>query len=770
VNESEEFHAPGRFRVVASVVDGEGSLGGEDCYIRRIQIENVREVGGTVHGIRLEEIEVGQLHQFRAYGVEEDVFYRATGLIGTMRDGDLIFAPYVVLPEPIRRPELGPTLNEATQSGLLSESLTQILRERGLEQLFQFQEDSMRILGSAIAEEVGGDYLLTSGTGGGKTEAFLFPLLQALHEDRRYVGVQGIFAYPTKALEADQARRFFSYLDQFNSSRQHPISLGVLDGDTPFNDENLEQDEQSGRLRSPFVTCPRCAGRVAFARLASGDAIDEPTCGECGTAFPWLRLTRRDISARWPHLLLTVPDMLHRQVSGPFAWMNHSMFGREVHFCVRCGVYRPSTHRTLSGGQSCSSCGTDLDPAVSVAPQLIVFDEAHLLKGLFGSQVALLISRLKAMCSAYGHDPVFLGASATIGNDDEFGRQLFGGNVDIIRSEEEWLTERDPTRFHLFMLPVQVTVLNAIGHVLTGVLIADHQESEDNRVLVFSDAKRTVYQLEASLPEFYATIPAELGSPPVTRSHTADLGADERRQVESDFDAGRIKVLLATQTLEVGVDFQNLQLEIQTGATYSYNDYIQRVGRAGRRGVEALVICVLRPQVPLDYYYFEHCRELVQFTPETLDAVPLRSDNPFLIERHAMAAIQDALIAAEPGARLGWFPREAIQYLEQQGDSVQQRLERTFIREYSLDGDEIRTLLGRSIERARAQLASVDDRNVQTWERLEPGIELSVRASDTQIPIESMDFEEHRGISMPGILADEEVEELSEDEQETATE
>src|SRR5262249_40585199 len=149
-----------------------------------------------------------------------------------------------------------------------------------------------------------------------------------------------------------------------------------------------------------------------------------------------------------------------------------------------------------------------------------------------------------------------------------------GGPIALVRGREEVHPE-EPSRYHLFVMPVQVTVLNAVGHLLAGCFAADAAAGETNRILIFSDAKRTVYQLQASLPEFYSTLgtailPDGPQSAP-TRSHTADLPQEERRNVEAAFDRSEIRVLLATQTLEVGVDFRNLQLELQAGATYSYN-------------------------------------------------------------------------------------------------------------------------------------------------------------------------------------------------------
>lgn len=765
-NRSEEFHAVGRFRIRVEVLD---ELASVDTYHRRILLENLRETGGMLHAIRILQSNLPTLHQFRPYGIGEDIYYRASGLIGSLarERNELTFAPYALLPEPIRRPIAGPSLDQAIQTGLVVPPIAELLRQRGINRLWQFQADSIAEIRRSL---VGGDrsnaILLTGGTAAGKTEAFLVPLLETLVEDRVHLGVKGVFVYPTKALEADQARRFFEYLARFNSGRQHPISIGVLDGDTPFDFQGLMRLEQSGELRSPFSECPLCDSQLMLTLDSTGGRLEAPTCRGCGATFPWLRTNRKAIQNSWPHLLLTVPDMLHRQISNTFAWNNQAMLGREVHYCVSCRKYTAATHRTLSGQRQCS-CGQTLEPPMSLCPSIIVFDEAHLLKGLFGSQVAMLIARIKQICQHRGHTPLIIGASATVAHADDFGLQLFGGAVHTITGQEEFRFDEQPTRYHLFLMPVQVTVLNAVGHILAGCFLADQQAREMNRVLIFSDSKRTVYQLEASLPEFYSTLsesilPNGSASAP-TRSHTGDHSAEERRIVEIAFDRGDLRVLLATQTLEVGVDFENLQLEFQTGATYSYNDYIQRVGRAGRRGVQALVVCILRPQVPLDYYYFEHCRELVQFSPDTLDEIPLRTDNPFLVGRHTPAAIQDYLIAAEPGARLMWRPADAAQILTRNREDVVAYLTRVFVHPFSWDIDLIQSAIDHGLERTLGALGVQGTRR-QTAERLGDMIELSIRATDAGVPVESEDFYDHRSISLSGELAGEEFEEAEEPE------
>ncbi len=771
VERSEEFHAPGRFNVRLTIRDQQP----QDGHVRRrIELENMRETGGILHAVRIVQSDLPQLERVRPYGIDEDIYYRAGGLVATMNPErhELTFSPFALLPEPRRLPVAGPSLHDAVAAGLLQPAVAALLEERGFRSLWQFQADSIaeirRWLNGAPRGEA---ILLTGATAAGKTEAFFLPLLESLIPDVVYPGVKGLFVYPTKALEADQARRLFEYLVAFNEGRQYPLSIGVLDGDTPWNREQLVQLEARGEVRSPFAECP-CGGVVRFTRGANNQDIAAPECTKCAKGFPWLRMDRAAIRERWPHLLLTVPDMLHRQLSDQFSWMVHAMFGRQVHLCPGCQAYTPSTHRTLEGARTCKSCGQAFAAPISVCPSLVVFDEAHLYKGFFGSQVGLLISRVKALVQKYGARPVFVGASATIAAPEDFGRQLFGGDVHVVAGLERIDRQLEPSRYHLFVMPVQVTVLNAVGHVLAGCFRADRQHAEVNRTLVFSDSKRTVYQLEASLPEFYATLDESflgdgINSAP-TRSHTGDHSPEERRQVEIAFDRGGLRVLLATQTLEVGVDFRNLQLELQTGATYSYNDYIQRVGRAGRRGVPALVICILRPQVPLDYYYFEHCRELVNFTPETLDEIPLRTDNPFLVERHVPAAVQDYLISAEAGARLVWDRGRAGQVLVQDREGVKGYLEGFFLRPHSWDQDLIRAAIAAGIDRCAAAL-NARGAEGNTVERLAPLIELSIRATDVGVIVDSDDFQSHRNISVAGRLGAEE-EEVDEPQGEDAVE
>lgn len=112
-------------------------------------------------------------------------------------------------------PEKGPSIDELE----LDERLKSVLRERGIERLYRFQAEALE----RIRE--GENVLIVSGTGTGKTEAFLIPLLHSALSSRS--SPHAILVYPTKALARDQLKRMRQISERLG------IRAAVLDGDSP---------------------------------------------------------------------------------------------------------------------------------------------------------------------------------------------------------------------------------------------------------------------------------------------------------------------------------------------------------------------------------------------------------------------------------------------------------------------------------------------------------------------------------------------------------
>ena len=65
----------------------------------------------------------------------------------------------------------------------------------------------------------------------------------------------------------------------------------------------------------------------------------------------------------------------------------------------------------------------------------VVIDEAHTYRGVFGSQVACVLRRLRRVCAVYGSEPQFIATSATIANPGELVSRLIGRQVEVIDND-----------------------------------------------------------------------------------------------------------------------------------------------------------------------------------------------------------------------------------------------------------------------------------------------------------------------------------------------
>lgn len=90
-----------------------------------------------------------------------------------------------------------------------------------------------------------------------------------------------------------------------------------------------------------------------------------------------------------------------------------------------------------------------------------------------------------------------------------------------------------------------------------------------------------------------------------TEEHTAQIGVETLAEVERDFKAGRVNVLVSSTTMELGIDIGGLSATMLTNVPPGPSNYLQRAGRAGRRAEgTSLVLTFARPR-PFDQAVFE---------------------------------------------------------------------------------------------------------------------------------------------------------------------
>lgn len=277
----------------------------------------------------------------------------------------------------------------------LHEDIVRTFNGAGFERLYQFQEET--------ANEVLADKhtLVTAGTGRGKTESWLIPILQYIceakagyHDAHPAKSVKCVLTYPTKALAQDQLKRLVEYLYTLNETRtgSDKITVGIFDGDTPHNDPDAFSylDTLFNYFECP---CDYCSSSLAVERTDDGYAVTHDAITEEDVDLGFIKLTREEIVDAEVDILLTNPDTI-----------NYRLFN--INEQDEQGVF-------------------------VTQPKYVVFDEIHEYAELFGSFTATLMRRyLRSRQSLLGLDDEseddlrLIGASATVENKREIFQRI----------------------------------------------------------------------------------------------------------------------------------------------------------------------------------------------------------------------------------------------------------------------------------------------------------------------------------------------------------
>lgn len=250
--------------------------------------------------------------------------------------------------------------------------------------------------------------------------------------------------------------------------------------------------------------------------------------------------------------------------------------------------------------------------------EYIVIDEVHTLSGVFGSNVAGVLRRLLRIAAHYGAKPRFLMSSATVRNPRDFARVLTGRDVELIDQDGSPAGERvfgvyDPP----IIDPVAGLRRNALEEArrLAKLVCNAHHQT------IFFCNRRTAVEV---LTRYLKEGAPRMGLDPAqVRGYRGGYLPDLRREIEKDLRAGKVRIVVTTNALELGIDIGSLDVCVLVGYPGSQASFWQRVGRAGRRGKMSLGVMIARSD-PIDQYLcaqpdylFEAPRERLAIDPDS---------------------------------------------------------------------------------------------------------------------------------------------------------
>jgi hypothetical protein len=328
---------------------------------------------------------------------------QAREMLGESLTSHLAKGPFVSLSRPFR---LGATVAGLVADGKLHAGMKGVMP---YPTLFQHQEEAL------LAVKAGKHLIVSTGTGSGKTEAFLSPILDTaltMRDAKAPQGVMAVLVYPMNALAIDQMDRLRRML------RGSGISYGMWVGSTPDKDAGADVERApeslSGEPLAKWLDDPKAKTR----RVPQEERISE-----------------EDIRNHPPRLLLTNPQQMELLLT------------------------RAKDQGLFSSGQL----------------RYLVFDEAHTYEGTTGAEVAVLIRRLKAFA---GGDITCIGTSATLADPERgteaaarFAHRFFGvpqGKVEVV--EERYVEVKWPAPGALPALPTgdAMATLESLLATVTG--------------------------------------------------------------------------------------------------------------------------------------------------------------------------------------------------------------------------------------------------------------------------------------------------------------
>lgn len=254
--------------------------------------------------------------------------------------------------------------------------------------------------------------------------------------------------------------------------------------------------------------------------------------------------------------------------------------------------------------------------------QFVVIDEMHTYRGVFGSHLCNVIRRLQRLCKFYRSDPLFILCSATIANAGEHAERLIEKPVVVIDRSGAPVSAKTV----LFYNPPIVNKELGIraSYIQQARKVAHHFIKNRIQTIVFALSRLNVEVLTKYLKDDFESHREALGQSEKIAGYRGGYLPRRRREIERGIREDRIKGVVSTNALELGIDIGSLEAAILAGYPGSIASTWQQLGRAGRRGKPAFGIFIARSH-PIDQflmkypdYFFSRSPEQARINPDNL--------------------------------------------------------------------------------------------------------------------------------------------------------
>jgi DEAD/DEAH box helicase domain-containing protein len=267
--------------------------------------------------------------------------------------------------------------------------------------------------------------------------------------------------------------------------------------------------------------------------------------------------------------------------------------------------------------------------------RFVIVDECHYYRGVFGSNVAMVLRRLLRLCNRYSADPTLIFASATTDSPGATAAELIGqpvaevtvdGSPQGARTVALWEPSLRTDLTGENGAPVRRSAGAEAARVMADLIV------EGAQTLTFVRSRRAAELTALGAQARLDDVAPQLSH--TVASYRAGYLPEDRTALEHALAEGQLRGLATTNALELGVDIAGLDAVVLAGFPGTVASFWQQAGRSGRRGQGALVVLIARDD-PLDTYLVHNPAALLD---KPVERVVIDPANPYILGPQLLCA------------------------------------------------------------------------------------------------------------------------------------
>jgi DEAD/DEAH box helicase domain-containing protein len=296
---------------------------------------------------------------------------------------------------------------------------------------------------------------------------------------------------------------------------------------------------------------------------------------------------------------------------------------------------------------------------------VVVVDEAHVYRGVFGSHVANVLRRLRRVAAAYGTAPRILLASATIANPVELAERLTGfDDVALVDRDGAPAARRQIAMWNPPVtdeaLQTRRSPLAEAAEMVAGLVRGGA------RTICFIKSRKAVELVARQVRDQLVEEEPELADR--VAPYRAGYTPQQRRELEARLTSGELLAVVTTDALELGIDIGALDAAVCVTFPGTVASLRQMWGRAGRRG-RGLAVYIAGDDA-LDQFF---CRHPDEFLDRPVEAAILDHESEQIHLAHLLCAAHEGPLSDADADTLGPRWRLHADVLVASGDLVERR-------------------------------------------------------------------------------------------------